>query len=122
MSNTTTTNGGTVLTIPPNKLWRGSVSLCATLAVAIAGSAATQFPAITVSGAGATWPDGDVVLRLALFVPAVGVTALTGSLATASLSTGDITVRTRGNAVNLVLSYGTGVTAVGTAIGEMLDA
>lgn len=122
MSNSTTANGGTVLTIPPNSLWRGSVSLCATLAVAIAGAAATQYPAITVSGANATWPDGDIVLKLALFVPAVGVTALTGSQATASVSTGDITVRTRGSALSLVLSYGTGVTAVGTAIGETLNA
>lgn len=122
MANTTTTNGGIVLTIPANKLWRGSVGLCATLAVAIGGSAATQFPSITVSGTNATWPDADTVIRLALFVPAVGVTAVTGSQVTATLSTGDITVRTRDNAINLILNYGTGVTAVGTAIGEVLNA
>lgn len=122
MANTTTTNGGVVLTIPANKLWRGSVMLCATLAVSIAGSAATQFPSITVSGANATWADLDTVVRLALFVPAVGVTAVTGSQVTATLATGDITVRTRSNSIDLVLNYGSGVTAVATAIGELLNA
>lgn len=121
MANTTTANNGVVLTIPAHKVWRGSVSLCATLAVGVGGSAATQFPTIAVVGTGASWSDGDAVIRLALFVPAVGVTAVTGSQVTATLATGDIEVRTRANPIDLVLTYGTGVTAVGTAIGEMLD-
>lgn len=120
MANTTTVNGGVVVTIPANSMWAGSVTLCATLAVTVGGSAATQFPSITVSGTGSTWADGDTVIRLALFVPAVGVTALTGSLATATLATGGITVQTRANPISLILNLGAGVTAVGTAIGELL--
>lgn len=120
MANSTTANGGTVLTVPANKTWRGSVSLCATLAVSVGGGAATSFPAITVSGVGGTWADGDVVLKLALFVPAVGVTALTGSMVTATLATGDIQVQARANPIDLLLSIGAGVTGVGTAIGEIL--
>lgn len=120
MANSTTVNGGTVLTIPANKVWRGSVSLCATLAVAVGGTAATNFPEIVVSGTGATWADGDVVIKLALFVPAVGVTAVQGSQVTATLATGSIQVQTRANPINLILNYGTGVTAVGVAIGEVL--
>lgn len=119
MANSTTVNGGTVLTIPAHSMWEGSVMLCATLAVAIGGSAATQFPSITVSGLGGTWPDGDTVVRLALFVPAVGVTAVTGSQVTAALATGRITVQTRDNPIDLILNFGNGVTACGTAIGEV---
>lgn len=120
MPNSATASNGTVLTIPANRTWRGSVSLCATLAVGVGGSAATQFPSVAVSGQGATWADGDYVLRLALFVPAVGLTALTGSTATATASTGDIMVQTHGSPISLILTYGAGVTAVATAIGEVI--
>jgi hypothetical protein len=120
MANSTTTPGGTVLTVPANKIWAGSVGLCATLAVTVGGSAATSFPEIVVSGSGASWADGDVVLKLALFVPAVGVTAVTGSQVTATLTTGPITVQTRDNPITLIMNHGSGVTAAGTAIGEVL--
>jgi hypothetical protein len=120
MSTTTTTPGGTIITIPANSVWRGSVSLCATLAVAVGGSAATQFPEVVVSGTQATWADGDTVLKLALFVPAVGLTALTGSQVAATINTGMIFVQTRANAISLIMNHGTGVTAAGTAIGEVL--
>lgn len=120
MANSTTTAGGTVVTIPANSIWQGSVSLCGTLAVAVGGGAATQFPSVDVVGTGATWANGDVVIKLALFVPAVGVTALTGSMVTATLATGSITVQTRANPISLILNYGSGVTAVATAIGEVL--
>lgn len=119
MANTTTVNGGTVFTIPANSIWRGSISISATLAVAVGGSAGTQFPSITVSGSGASWADGDTVVRLALFVPAVGVTAVTGSITTDSLSVNDIQIKTGANPINLILNIGSGVTGVGTAIGEI---
>lgn len=120
MANSTTANGGTVITIPANTSWQGCVSLCATLAVAVGGSAATQFPSITVSGTGGTWPDGDTIVALALFVPAVGVTAVSGSQVAAGLATGHMSVQARANPISFILNYGTGVTAVGTACGEIL--
>lgn len=121
MANTTTTNGGVVLAIPANSIWRGCIMLSATLAVAVAGGAATSYPSITVSGSLATWNDGDTVARVALFVPAVGITALTGAQTTTSISTGEIQVQTRANPVNLVLNFTTaGTSAVATAIGEFL--
>lgn len=121
MANSSNANGGTVLTIPANSIWRGSVSLCATLAVAIGGSAATSYPDIRVSGTGGTWNDQDYVLRLALFVPAVGATALTGSMVTATINTGEIQVQSRANPLSLIINFPTtGTSAVGTAIGEFL--
>ena len=120
MANSTTANAGTVLTVPANKIWQGSVSLSATLAVSIGGSAGTQFPSITVSGLGANWADGDVVLKLALAVPAVGALSLAGATASGSVSTPEIRIRTRANPVSLILNIGAGVTGVGTAVGHVI--
>ena len=93
----------------------------ATLAVAVGGSAATSYPDVRVSGTGGTWNDQDYVLRLSLFVPAVGVTALTGSMVTATMSTGEVQVQSRANPIDLVLNFTTtGTSAVATAIGEFL--
>ena len=121
MANSATVNNATILTIPANSIWRGSVTLGATLAVAGGGTAQTDYPKVVVSGAGGTWADGDVVAALALFVPAVGVTALTGSMVTATISTGEIQVQSRTNPLLLKLSFNsTGTSAIGSAIGEFL--
>lgn len=119
MANTTNVNGGIVLTIPANSVWKGSVGLSATLSVAVGGTERAQYPSITVSGANASWADGDSVVRLALFAPSVGAAGTTGATATDSMSTGDIQVKTGANSINLILNIGVGVTGVGTAIGEI---
>jgi len=76
---------------------------------------------VTLHGTGGTWSDGDHVIRVALFVPAVGVTALTGSTATAAVSTGNIEIQARGNPITLTLDFnGTGTSAVATAGGEII--
>lgn len=120
MPNSTIVNGGTIFTIPANSLWHGSISLCATLAVAGGGSAATSYPSITLSGEGGTWPDGHTIAALALFVPAVGVTAVSGSQVSESMVINNVSIRARDNDLSFILNYGTGVTAVGTACGEVL--
>lgn len=117
MANTANSDGGTVVTIAANSIWKGTITLSATLGVAVGGTSATQYPSVTVSGANSSWANGDTVIKLALFVPAVGVTSLIGASTTASLSTGDIQVRTGANSVDLILNIGTGVTGVATAIG-----
>jgi hypothetical protein len=120
MSNSTTVDGGTIVTIPANSLWHGSISLCATLAVSAGGAAATSFPSITLSGEGGTWPDGHTIAALALFVPAVGATAVTGSQATESMVINNVSIRARDNDLSFILNHGAGITAVGTACGEIL--
>jgi hypothetical protein len=118
MANSSTTNGGTVLTIPPNSNWFGSFSLSATLAVAIGSAASTAVPSITVSTAGgASMNNGDTVAAVALAVPAVNALGLLGSTATATADTGPLNIQTRANQLQLVLNYGAGVTAVGSAVG-----
>jgi len=119
MANMTNANAGILITIPANSTWRGSVGISATLTVAIGGSAATQYPSVTVSGSGGTWRTGDTVVGLALATPAVAVTALAGLAVTASMSTGDIQVQTRANPVDLVLNIGPGVTGIAMATGQI---
>ncbi len=119
MPNTGNANGATILTVPAGKFWKGSISLSATLAVAAGGAAGTQYPSITVSGADGSWADGDTVLRLALFVPAVSLTALAGALASGNISISDIQVKAGANPITLILNIGPGVTGTGTAIGEI---
>lgn len=119
MSNSTTVDGGTVLSIPAGKTWQGCLSLAATLAVSVGGAAATRFPKITISGTGGNIDNGDTLVSLALFVPAVGATALTGSLTTDSLAVGPIQIQARDNPITLILTLGSGVTGVATAAGEI---
>lgn len=120
MSNSTNVNGGTVLTVPANTTWMGSVALSATLAVAVGGSAATSYPGITVGGSGGNWNSGDTVLSLALFVPAVGATALTGAIARGDQTISNVRIQARDNPVTLTLNIGPGVSGVALAIGEFL--
>lgn len=121
MPNSSNVNGATILTIPPNSIWSGSVTLAATLAVAVGGTAATDYPSVTLHGTGGTWADGDHVIRLALFVPAVGLTAVTGSTATAAVSTGSINIQSRANPITLTVDFNpTGTSAVATAGGEII--
>lgn len=121
VANSASTNGGTVLTIPANSVWRGSVSISAALTVAIGGGAVAAQPSVTVSGSGGSWANGDVVVAVSVAAPAVGALALLGLLATNSLATGDILVQARANPLTLVLNFsGAGVSAVAVAIGQFL--
>lgn len=119
MSNSTNVNGGVIITVPANSTWNGSVSLSATLAVAIGGAAVTSYPSITVLGAGGAWTNGDTVLGMALAVPAVGASALTGAIAHGDQVLPNVRVQTRENPVSLILNIGPGVVGTASAIGEM---
>lgn len=118
-ANMSTANGGTVLTVPANTMWIGCVHLSATLTVAIGGPAGSGFPQVSVSGQAMDKNNGDVVCAVALACPAVSITGLIGAQTTSSVSTGEMTVRAGATPVSLVLSYGSGVTAVAVACGEM---
>lgn len=114
--NSSTVNGGTVLTIPAGRSWVGSIMLAATLMINAGGAPQFDYPAITVSGTGANWTDGDFVLRLALSVPG----AVLGTQSHSELSIGLVQITAGENPIDLVLSFGADTTAAGTAIGELL--
>lgn len=120
MSNTTSTDGATILTVPANTLWYGSIILSASLTTA-AGlvAAASATPNITVSGAGGNLVNGDTVAKLQLNTPAQLVGALSGSTCHGSQVVGPMNVQARANPVSLILNTGGATAATGTAIGEM---
>jgi len=117
VANAATTNGGTVLTVPAGKVWRGHICLAASLIVPIGGAAALDRPTVTVSGTGGSWSDTDVVLSLALSAPAVGATATVGCTTSSVACASDIGVEAGANDINLLLNFGAGVTAIASAIG-----
>jgi hypothetical protein len=119
VSNSTIADGGTVITVPAGRTWQGHLTLAATLAVAIGGAAATRYPKVTVSGAGGNMTDGDSITSLALFVPAVGLTALTGALASQVVSVGPLQVQAGANPIALLLTLGSGVSGSAVAAGEI---
>lgn len=120
MSNTTSTNGGTVITVPANTLWVGSIILSASLASgtgAVGAQSAT--PNITVDGSGGNLVDGDTVAKVQLNTPAQLVGALSGTVAHGNQVIGPMNVQARSNPVSLILNTGGATAACGTAIGEM---
>lgn len=121
MSNTATTDGGTVLTIPANSRWLGSISLSATYTTQINTASSTRRPSITVSGAGGNWDDGNTVLAMDLTNPPVLATSASGGSTHGDAVTPQVVVQARANPVSLILNLGgTGVTAIAVACGELL--
>jgi hypothetical protein len=117
---TTTTDGGTVLTVDAGTTWNGHITLSGTLAsgagVQGAGSAA---PSITVSGAGGNFADGTAITKLQLNTPAQVLGALSGSSCHGDVTIGPFNVQAgSGNDVLLILNTGSATSACGTSIGE----
>lgn len=119
MANTSTVNGGTVLTVPAGSNWIGSVILSASVALAPGGAGVGATPSITVSGGGGNYADGDTLAAVSLTLAAVGVTSLVGVSTAETVSTGQINVQARATPVKLILNMPAGVNAVGVAAGAM---
>lgn len=119
MANSTTVNGGIVVTVPANSNWLGSILLSASATVPIGGAAVATIPTVTVSGSGGNMKDGDTMAAVALAMPAVSVTALTGQQVASSMSTGFVNVQARATPVSLILNFAPGVTAVAVAAGAV---
>jgi hypothetical protein len=119
MSNTATTDGGTLLTVPANSTWLGSVILSATLAVAIGGAAATARPSVTISPDAPPYSDGDTVVAVALAVPAVAALSLIGGATGATATVESISIQTGDDPATLTLHVPAGITAVAVASGGL---
>jgi hypothetical protein len=119
MANSSTVNGGTVLTIPANSIWQGCVIMSGALVNAPGGSASTVTATVAISGTGGNWNNGDIAAALTLAVPAVNLTALIGASALQTLSTAQITIQSRANPVLLVLTLPTGMSGIAVASGSL---
>lgn len=116
---TTTTNGGTCLTVDANTTWNGYITLSGALASGTGSSgAASAAPSITVSGAGGNYANGDTITKLQINTPAQALGALSGTVCNDSVVVGPIAVQARENVVTLILNTGGATAACATAIGE----
>lgn len=68
LSGATTTPGSTIITIPANSIWRGTVTLSAAVVVASGAAAQKAFAVVTVNGTTTNPPAGDYV-RIDLHAP-----------------------------------------------------
>jgi hypothetical protein len=116
---TTTSNGGTLLTVPANSTWNGCITLSASLASGTgSASAASAAPSITVNGSGGNYADGDAITKLQLNTPAQLLGALSGTVCHGDVMIPKINVQAGANQITLILNTGGATAACGTSIGE----
>lgn len=116
---TTSTNGGTFLTVDASTVWNGYITLSASLVVgAVITGAQNATPNITVSGSGGNYANGDTITKLQLSTPAQALGIVSGSASNDSVVLGPITVQARANPVTLILNTGGATSAQATSIGE----
>lgn len=120
MANYANANSGTILTIGPDRMWKGQLYLSAAMTNST-NAVTAKMASITLSGAFAdNFADGDVLAALGLSCSAVQLTSLIGAQQGSSIVSGDLVIRTRGGGVTLVLNLPPGTSGVGYAIGEFL--
>lgn len=119
INGTTTANNGVFLTVEPNTVWNGRITLSATLVngtgIVAANSAA---PLIRVNGTGGNFLDGDTITKLQLNTPSQVLGALVGAFDSRDIVIPNLTVQARANQVTLTLVTGGATGACATAIGE----
>lgn len=116
---TTTVNNSVFLTVEPNTVWNGRITLSATLVngtgIVAANSAA---PSVRVNGSGGNFMDADTLTKLQLNTPAQVLGALVGAFDSSSIVIPNLTIQARANPVTLTLVTGGATAACATAIGE----
>ena len=116
---TTTTNGGVILTLTPNTVWNGRITLSAALAsgagVQAAGSAA---PSVVFNGTDGNYLDGDVLTKLQLNTPAQVLGALSGTVCNGEVVLEGLSLVSHANTITVTLNTGGATAACATAIGE----
>lgn len=116
---TTTTNNGVFLTVEPNTVWNGRITLSGSLASGT-GSASAQSatPNIVFNGNDGNFLDADVITKLQLNTPAQALGALSGTVCHGDVVLPTITIQARSNTITLTLVTGGATAACATAIGE----
>lgn len=103
----TTTNGGTIITIPANSSWRGSIALSA-----VCDASGTFNPDITVEGATADPPAGTPVLGATVFGAALNLAPMGTSVAI-----NDVIIYAGTSPATLQLNLNSVTAATGSAFG-----
>lgn len=113
-----TTNGGTIITVPAGQTWMGTVTLSASVLVAVGGAAVSASARVSTAGTGVLPAAGDY-LRLDLGAPAAG-TALAGSSANNGVAGTMVVTAPSGNSVTLVLNTTNTTTQSASAMGYLV--
>lgn len=116
---TTSSNNGVFLTVEPNTVWNGRITLSGTL-VNGTGIVAAQnaTPSVKYNGTGGNFMDGDIVTKVQLSTPGQVLGALVGAFDSQEVVIPNITIQARANQITLTLVTGGATAAVATAIGE----
>jgi hypothetical protein len=117
LSGVATTSTGTVITIPANRVWVGSVTVSGSLALAAAGVGANANVRATVTGATAAPAAGDF-LRVELDLATQGA-ATTGAVANSATQNG-VCIVAGTSAATIQLNFTNATTASCSANGVLL--
>jgi hypothetical protein len=80
IAGSSTTDGGTVLTIPAGEaFFQGTITLSAAQNGLTGGSASVNYPSVTVEGGLAFYSPGDVMAQVAVAAPAINLLSLLGT-------------------------------------------
>lgn len=117
-SGSTTTNGGTIVTIDAGKTWRGSITLSTSLSASIGLASKQATPTVTVQGTDSDPVPGTVVTGVSVTTPAVSLLSLLGVTSNANINQSSVVIKAPpGNAVTLQLNTTSDVQTIAVACG-----
>lgn len=117
-SGSTTTNGGTIITVDAGKTWRGSITLSTSLSASIGLASKQATPTVTVQGTDADPTSGTVVTGVSVTTPAVSLLSLLGVTSNANINQSSVIIKApAGNAVTLQLNTTSDVQTIAVACG-----
>jgi len=122
LSGSSTTDQGTIITIPAGKWWRGSISISSSLSAGINVGAQQATPTVTIQGTNSDPVNGSVMAAVSLSTPAVGLLSLLGVTSNQSVCQVGIALQAPpGNSVLLRLNSPSSTVTIAVAHGEVSD-
>jgi hypothetical protein len=120
LTGTSSTDAGTIITVPANRIWKGSLTLSGTVTVAAGANAAvTANPNVTVTGATATPAATTIVNQLMIDVAANLAGGTNGSSACDTATVPNLVIVAGTSAATLQLHTGSASHASATAAGYL---
>lgn len=120
LSGSTSTDNGTLITIPAGRIWRGQVSLAATVRIASNTAASLATPRVTVVGAGATPANGTALAGLAIGAPQTLLGALAGTVDSSAMRVDIVVAAASGQSADLRLTLNGSSNAFAVACGILV--
>lgn len=122
LTGTASADGATIITVPVNRIWQGTIMLSGAVTVAAGASGAVNaLPNVTTTGATAVPAAGAVLHQLAISLPANLAGSVTGDGANDAATITGVTVYAGSNAggATLKLTFNSATAASATAVGYL---